>query len=137
MMRTIIISSLLLYICTTMAHAADIIKIKGASALIDLKGEPAAPGDLFYAISADGKKRGIIQITKIKGDKALGRLNKGRAEPGMTLEPKAPGAVSPVAGSKERTSTGTMYWGGMLGYAMDSAQVKVYNNGTDVERDYT
>lgn len=136
MMRTIVIPSLMLLICTATTHAADVIKIKGASALIDLKGEPAAPGDLFYAISADGKKRGIIQITKIKGDKALGHLNKGRAEPGMTLEPKAPGGGSPVA--RERKSggaTGTMYWGGMLGYAMDSAQVKVYNTGTSVERE--
>ncbi len=134
MMRTLFVPclSVLLFasVLLSVANAADIIKIKGASALIDLKGEPAVPGDLFYAVAVDGKKRAIVQISKVKGDKAIGHINKGKAEAGMTLEPKAPGALSPVASggknhAEKGAGKGNMYWGGMLGYAMDSAKVKV------------
>ena len=74
MMRKIgFIAVTFLTLLASSGFAADVAKVKGSAALLDLKGEPAAPGDLFYAKSADGKRRGIIQITKVKGDKAIGK----------------------------------------------------------------
>jgi hypothetical protein len=134
MMRMLIFPAVLstLLFFTGFVHAADVIKVKGSSALIDLKGEPAVPGDLFYAVSSDGKKRAIVSITKVKGDKALGRITKGKAGPGMTLEPKSPSALAPASRSAKNTPTGQMYWGGMLGVAMDKANVKVLWQSTGV-----
>ncbi len=141
MMRSlfVLVFSFLLFV--PQLFAADITKIKGTAALIDLKGEPAQPGDLFYAKSADGKNRGIIQIAKIKGDRAIGRITKGRAEVGMTIEPK--GSNTPVAAqptrmkksSSEGGAKGRSYWGGILGFGMDSMKAKVLDGTTHAFRE--
>lgn len=123
------------------AYAAEIIKIKGKSALIDLKGDPATPGDVFFALSNDGKKRGLIKISKVKGDKAIGKITKGRAEAGMSLELK-PGKAAPTAtaaADSEESEAGEasadganrkMYWGAMFGFNRTSMKAQV-NDFTD------
>src|SRR5690242_1454548 len=78
MMRNLYVLAIFALFFSTASYAGDVTKVKGSGALIDLKGEAASPGDLFYTLSSDGKKRGIIQITKVKGDKAIGKIMKGK-----------------------------------------------------------
>jgi hypothetical protein len=125
--------------------AAEVAKIKGKSALIDLKGEPAAPGDMFYALSDDGKRRGIIKISKVKGDKAIGKIVKGKADVGMSLElrPASGGKSSAVAASDSGDSPTSddsaaegkkMHWGAIFGITQTSmkAQVNDFDDSTQV-----
>ena len=44
MMRNILGLGIAIFFITTGAYAADVTKVKGSNALIDLKGEPAAAG---------------------------------------------------------------------------------------------
>lgn len=130
MMRNILVLVLSsLFFCVG-AYAADVTKVKGSNALVDLKGEPAAPGDTYFTLGSDGKRRGILQITKVKGDKAIGKITKGRVDIGMTLE-KRVSAISPASGKSRKsgdTPSGTSYWGGMFGLGMDKMNVKVHSS---------
>jgi hypothetical protein len=110
-------------------HAAEITKVKGKSVLIDLKGDAASPGDVFYAVKSNGKRSALIQISKVKGEKAIGKVSKGKAAVGEALELKGAGVVksSPRSngGSSVVSPTGRSYWGAIAGYAMDSMNVSV------------
>lgn len=133
-MRTFIFAFLLILIAP-FAHAAEVVKVKGKSVLVELKGDPAVNGDTFYLISPDGKKRGLIKISKVKGDKAIGKLTKGKGEPGYTLEfkpSKAGGGGSKTAETMAAPShedgSGDWvraYWGVMGGVSMDTMAVHV------------
>ena len=131
MMRNLYVLAIFALFFSTAVYAGDVTKVKGSGALIDLKGEAASPGDLFYTLSSDGKKRGIIQITKVKGDKAIGKIMKGKVDVGMTTERKGTNtASSGGGGGKHSKATGgggtsRSYWGGLLGYAMDKMTVNV------------
>lgn len=120
------------------ASAATISKVKGSGALIDLQGEAAAPGDQFFAISSDGKRKALISISKVKGDKAIGKITKGNATAGMTLEHKGAGGSTPSnkkvvkkkspSTSTETAAHGKSYWGVMAGFSMDKMSVLVKPN---------
>lgn len=131
MMRHLDILVYILTLFSPSLFAADVIKVKGTSALIDLKGESAGPGTVYYALSVDGKRRGIIEIAKIKGDKAIGKIIKGRAEVGMQLELK--GGTS-TASKSSPTGHQRAYWGALLGVAQDSMKANVNVAGTNTVR---
>lgn len=78
------------------AFSQEVSQVKGTKALINLGGTPASPGDEIYTLDSDGKRRGLVQIKQVKGDKAIGEIIKGRVEPGMSLKPK-----SEVSSAKE------------------------------------
>lgn len=121
--------------------AAQVSKVKGKSALINLQGTAAAAGDRFFAMDG-GKKKAIIQITKVKGDKAIGKITKGNAAAGMSLSPapSAGGSAPKYASSTPSSSgsssnpTGRSYWGGVLGYAMDSMSVNINDYYTNAPK---
>jgi len=127
------------------SFAAVVAKVKGKSALIDLKGDPAATGDSFYTVKSDGKRSGLIKIAKVKGDKAIARIVKGRVAVGQTLELQ-PSRVTPGAGGRTaRTSgrsaptaaspSGRSYWGAIFGYSRDSMDVNVNDSVTGLFRE--
>lgn len=137
-MRNFLFAFLLILIAPSL-YAAEVIKVKGKSVLVELKGDPAVAGDNFYLISPDGKKRGIIKISKVKGDKAIGKLTKGKGAPGYTLEFKAQKAAagpsgggssgggdmaapSPQDGSTEWVRS---YWGAIAGISVNTMNVRV------------
>ncbi len=133
----VLVWSLILTFHSVFSFAAEVTKVKGGSALIDLKGDSASAGDQFFALSSDGKKRGILQITKVKGDKAIAKITKGKAEAGMTLQARSGGGGNASKGRSKHTAqpTGRSYWGGVLGLAMDSMKVRVTNPITKVAAD--
>lgn len=119
--------------------AGQVVKVKGKGALINLQGDSASPGDSFYAMDG-GKKKALLKVTKVKGDKAIARIVKGNAAAGMTTAPGPAGGgsgsatASPSAAessssesghSPHSASAGRSYWGGMAGFAMDSMKVNV------------
>ncbi len=134
-MRIFILACVILL--TPSVFAAEVVKVKGKSVLIELKGDPAVAGDEFFAIGPDGKKKAVIKISKVKGDKAIGRLTKGKAATGYTLEYKQQKMAS---GSKSKSSAAPMaeasqddgstewvraYWGILGGYSIDTMSVSV------------
>jgi hypothetical protein len=143
-----VILSLFVFFAMPSAFAAEILKVKGKSALIDLKGDPAAPGDLFYAVKPDGKRAAIIKISKVKGEKAIGKITKGKAASGYTLELK-PSAVTRNSRSSSEDSASSdsgssapaggvrSYWGFLLGYGMDKMDVNVNDFTSGLFREKT
>lgn len=111
--------------------SAQITQVKGKGVLIDTQGDSMAPGDRFFAVDLAGKRKAIVTISKVRGDKALGRIDKGRADIGMGL--MKPGGAPPSssqAGNSEdpyydqqtTSSSGAsrMAWGGLLGVSSTS-----------------
>src|SRR5262245_42563181 len=86
MMRNFVLASVLALFLSQGLFAAEVLKVKGKGVLVDLRGDPAAIGDNLFLISPDGKRKAIIRISKVKGDKAIGKILKGGAAPGYTLE---------------------------------------------------
>lgn len=138
-MTRILIFLLFAVLSAPLAYAAEVVKVKGKGVLVELKGDPAVNGDQFFLIAPDGKRRGIIKISKVKGDKAIGKLIKGKAAPGFTLEFKP----QKVAGGGAKKSADTMaapsmddgstvakrsYWGALVGYSRDTMKVAVKTN---------
>lgn len=123
------ILSFLLFVCLTPAFGADITKVKGNKALINLDGTDASEGDIFFALDSNGKRKGLIKLEKVKGDKAIGNITKGKAMVGWTLTkrvPKGRKGGDEITPSSRRSSggpTGDMFLGGMLGFGMDSTEV--------------
>lgn len=139
-MRVLIL--LLSFVCFgSFSYAAEVVKVKGKAALINLNGDPAVVGDTFYTVSADGKRRGIIRISKVKGDKAIARVGKGKVAPGMSLELKGGNSSASNSGgytSRGSSDTGTFgnrraYWGVLGGLAMDKMSVSVKNSITKAD----
>lgn len=77
-----------LVLCLTVfqSQAVIILKIKNQRCLIDLEGASHQIGDHFEAIDLYGKARGIVQIQKIKGNRAIGQIIDGRAGNNWILE---------------------------------------------------
>ena len=125
-LATIIVAAT--FLLSAMAQAATIKAVQSNKVLIDLGSDSANEGDLFFAMSPEGKKLGIIKITKTKGARALGMIVKGRAEKGWNATPRGtkqaakPTNDNPPADKGHKTSS-PMAYGGMLGYAMESQSV--------------
>lgn len=135
MMRNLLVFAVL--ILSPNLFAAEVTKVKGKGVLIELRGDPAVAGDDFYLLSPDGKRKALIKISKVKGEKAIGKLLKGKAAPGYTMEFKAKkgggkaaaasGGAKMAAPSMDDGSAagGRAYWGGIFGFSKDSMTVQV------------
>lgn len=130
---TYAISILSILLITHAAEAARVAKVKGKKVLIALDGEPAERGDIYYLLGPSGRKRALIKIMKVKGNKALAVLGKGRARPGMTLQARGGGSSKSGSGyaggsssrkSKDgKFSMNNAYWGFMLSFDQDAMDV--------------
>lgn len=112
----------------SIADAAQIKKVKGKNVLIDLEGETSQVGDVYYTLDANGRRAGLVKIKKLKGSQAIAILGKGKAQPGFTLQYRAPkdsaSASAETSSSSESSApTGKMYWGVLGGFGMDGAKV--------------
>lgn len=143
-MIRILLFLLIAMLSAPLAYAAEVVKVKGKGVLVELKGDPAVNGDQFFLIAPDGKRRGLIKITKVKGDKAIGKLVKGKASPGFTLEFR-PQKVAGGAGKKASdgmaapsmddgsTVSKRSYWGALVGYSRDTMNVRVTQSVTNAD----
>ncbi len=136
--------SFLLFVLPQKTFAASVVGIKGKKVLVNLQGEPALKGDIFYLLDASGKKKAIIKIMKVKGNKALALLGKGQARKGYTLKyrPKKGGAAQQAKKNNKNSQksdttgeapssndkTSDMYWGLMLGFSQNAMDVELQDN---------
>lgn len=130
-----IVASLVTVICMVLssspAWAAKVSKVKGKKLLIELEGETVEKGQAFFILGSGGKKKGILKIVSIKGDKAIASLGKGKATEGDTLLARgssgssgsSKGKSSSSAREKASSSKSTMAWGLLLGMGMNSMSV--------------
>jgi hypothetical protein len=93
-LRTISLLALLLGFCPAMAQ--EIIQLKGTKALINLSGSEASAGTEFFALDSGGKKRAILRVRQVKGDRAIADVIKGSAKTGQSLQPRGGAAAAPA-----------------------------------------
>jgi hypothetical protein len=142
-MRSIALSvGLCLVFLVSSAQAARVSKVKGDQVLIDgVEDGSMGVGDKYF-VMIDGKKKGLVEITKAKGSKAIAKIIKGKAEADAELAPvAAPKKVAKSSGSKRKKSkkkkngdegspVDGLFWGGLLGLGIDSQSVTIQNPTT-------
>jgi hypothetical protein len=144
-MRSIALSvGLCLVFLVSNAQAARVSKVKGDQVLIDgVDDGSMSVGDKYF-VMIDGKKKGLIEITKAKGSKAIAKIIKGKAEADAEIAPAVAAAPKKVAksGSKRKKSkkkksedgegspVDGLFWGGLVGLGVDSQSVTIQNPTT-------
>lgn len=130
---------------STSAYANQIQAIKGSKVLIVSDTDTYDVGERVFATDSNGKKKAIIQIEKVKDNKAFGILKKGKAQKGMGIlkTGSSAGAKSQkTARSRGRTtetdsdssSDKPLSLGFLLGIGLDSMSVKLLDDaGNTVE----
>jgi hypothetical protein len=117
------------------AFAARVEKVKDKQILIDAESTDIQVGEKYF-IMIDGKKKGVVLISKVKNGKAIGKLTKGRAEVDAGVEPTGKSSKTadngadgdaPKAKKKKKKksqssddTTPQTVAGFLVGYAMDS-----------------
>ena len=142
MIRTLTALTLLALISVT-AEAALVTKVSGEQVLIDLQGDASYTEGARYLLMVGDKKRAVVEISKIKGDRAIGKVLKGTAQVSGTLAP-LPGSSGNVASTAKSTphsprasssarrsrrgSLSALTFGGVIGYGATSQTVAVTKN---------
>lgn len=124
----------LTFLSALTANAGEITKVNTAKkqVMIELSDEDQwTAGDQIYAVS-NGKKHGLIEITKIKGKKALGTITKGKAEQGDSTQSKGDSTASsgedsaaPTRSKKSKFEAGVL-----VGFATNGQTVKTATSET-------
>lgn len=121
--------------------AAVLTQVKGDQVLIDLQGDSSFTEGGRYLVMVGDKKKAVVEISKIKGAKALGKVLKGTAQVQGTLAPLpgSGGGGSSAGGGGERTARSSrrsrhgggssMSYGVIAGYGSTSQTVAVTKNG--------
>lgn len=102
---------------------ATVKQVKNNRLLLQLNGESVSPGAQYFVINSAGKKIGLVSIKAVKGDRALGIITKGRANPGdqATLRSGGGGTSSAATGRRHKGAP----VGILLGYTMDSMALTI------------
>ena len=90
-----ILSILFITLFTTSTFAYFVHKVEGEHALVDLQGKSAIEGDLLVAKSPAGENVGVLRVQKIIGERALGRVVRGKVQEGWSLDKHVRGG-SPI-----------------------------------------
>lgn len=123
------------------AFSASVTKVNGKKALIQLDGLEAGPGTELFALNAEQKRKALIRLTQVKGDKAIGDIVQGAAQPGMVVIIKGTPALVPSysdapAGSKSRGAVVGRYKQGFglnAGLAMSSMSFTAKRNSAQAD----
>lgn len=91
------------------AEAARITRVKGNQVMIDLEGATDIAEGSRHLVIVGGKKKAVVEITKAKGGKAIGKVLKGTAAQDGTLQALggSSGGGSSKSASKSRRSRST------------------------------
>lgn len=66
------------------AFAAKVLTVKGQRVLLDSEGESFGTGDRLGIRNTDGKAIGLVVVEKVKGNRVVGRIQRGRAVVGAS-----------------------------------------------------
>lgn len=132
-------SVLITFLALENAHAMRVAQVKGENALITIEdGDSPSVGDQYF-VMINGKKLGLVQVTKVQGSKALVKKRKGRVEVGSELSLAKSGSGGGGGGSKSASRGrgkkrggpfGTFAIGGLLGMNMVSQSVNSVSGST-------
>ncbi|MBX3040770.1 MAG: hypothetical protein KF789_08710 [Bdellovibrionaceae bacterium] len=76
----------LAFALASQARAASVSQVKDRKALLDLTGLlDVKPGDQLFAVDGNGKRKALLQIRQVKGNKAVAEVIKGSAVVGQDL----------------------------------------------------
>lgn len=128
-------------VISTSAFAAKVTKVDGRKVMIDLQGDAAKDGDIFVVYDPAGKRKGLVKVKGVKGNRAVGIVGKGKVQAGwqMKISDKAGKSKTSNSGKTARASapqspspspTGKSFWGLMGGLAMDSMSVDIDGDGS-------
>jgi outer membrane protein W len=130
-----IFSVALIFVFSSPSDAAQVTAVKGKRVLINLEGEPAITGDIFFLLDSGGKRKAVVKIVKVQGNRALAVLGKGAAQPGYTLKYRPKPGASKTAQSNNATKstsetsstagTSQMYWGVIGGFSQNAMDVEL------------
>ncbi len=108
----------------TDVFSAEILKVKGRYAVVKFTPEEAGnvfKGQKYYAV-LNSKKKAILSVKLIKGNKAVLAILKGKARSGYTLierQGKSTRGKTKVARSKYSTGSRKLFAGILVGASMD------------------
>jgi hypothetical protein len=68
------------------SEAATVTKVKNDSVAISLESENEIEENKLYLVMVGGKKKAVVKVTKVRGQKALGKVLKGQAVMNGTLQ---------------------------------------------------
>ena len=128
------------------AEAARITRVKGSQVMIDLEGSSEYTEGGRYLVIVGGKKKAVVEITKAKGGKAIGKVLKGTAAIDGTLQALGGGSGggSTKTASKSRRSRSNrdrsssdsfqdLTVGAVLGLGLTSQSVTATNQSNQSE----
>jgi hypothetical protein len=119
---------------STQAYAAQVTQVKNGKVLIDGADSDGLTQGGNYFVLDGSKKVAIVQITQVKGSKALAKVMKGTPTVNGTLVPYAKGGKTASSGkgrkSKSGGATSDLTIGALLGYSMQSQSVKPASGST-------
>ncbi|MCB0391833.1 MAG: hypothetical protein KDD58_11105 [Bdellovibrionales bacterium] len=134
-----------LLITPQFANSATIAKVKGKKVYILLESRiEARKGDILEIFDGQGKKRGLVKVRMVKGNRALGSL-KGKAQKGWSLKVRGASETSTADNNSEKKDryeklkqapTSGSYYGVMAGFASDTMTATIDTTGnttTDVD----
>lgn len=111
------------FLMVSSAEAAKITRVQGKKVTLDLQGARARSGERVTVRDKSGKKRGVLEIEKVRNGKAQARLAEGKVQKGWRVENSAWSAPArSPAGSPRRKSA--MAVGLLAGVSMDTMMIK-------------
>ncbi len=132
---------LLIVLFAAKGEAAYVERVKGKQVVINNEDTDVKVGEKYFVV-INGKRRAVVQITRVRGKKSVGVITKGKAAPDASLEPvrKSRSSVADDESVRKprKRRTRSAYdsdivaisptiIGGLIGYAMDSQTVTVNN----------
>lgn len=114
------------------AEAARITRVKENQVMVDLEGSSDYAEGSRYIVIVGGKRKAVIELSKIKNGKAIGKVLKGKPAQDGTLTPMGGGSAPSKSASKSRRtrardsggdSFSDLTVGAVLGFASDSQTV--------------
>ncbi len=119
----------LLVLSSQQALALKIIAVKSNKVMIDIEKDSLNLNERFFAIDENGKKKGLLIIKKIKGDRALAEILKGNVqiEFSLQLNPGVAGegdATSSTKSTSSNRNNNKRAWGLNASYIQNSMTVK-------------
>jgi hypothetical protein len=105
----------------------EIAKVKGQQVLI--RGGDFSEGEQLYVYNDSGKKAGLLEVTKVQGERIIAKILKGKAQPGWSVSAKEDSSKS-----KSSSSAGKPIrkkWGVLGGLAQNQMSIKLAGTTTD------
>jgi hypothetical protein len=113
------------------SFSASVIQVKNDKVLIDVSDTTVQIGEKRYLMNEQDKKVTLIEITGIRGDRAVGKILKGKARLGLTLnEGNAAAAAAPTRRSRSDNQSGFSSFGGLVGSVSNTMTISAQTGST-------